>query len=197
MRGNKIWRELEQAKYEKVWGTNDYRKAQSPGDIFLNRLPVMDWLKVHNVKTVLDAGCGSGRMLRSLKIKDPSLEVAGMDIAENSIDSRMKDIFIQGCLWDEADFDKNYDAIFCIDVLEHIPTKYVGDVLINLAEHTNKLLFLSASMQEDVFGAKLINEPLHLTVRDVWWWTGMLNQLFMKADFLMASPTNLDAVLTK
>jgi 2-polyprenyl-3-methyl-5-hydroxy-6-metoxy-1,4-benzoquinol methylase len=180
-----------------VWATNEYRNAQSPGDIFLNRLPVMDWLKVHNVRTVLDAGCGNGRMLRSLKIKDPSLKITGMDIAENAIDKRMKDVFIQGCLWDDNDFAQNYDAIFCIDVLEHIPKEHIADTLINLSEHTNKILFISASMKDDVFGAKLLGEPLHLTVKDVWWWADKLGSLGMNADLLMASPSNIDAVLIK
>jgi SAM-dependent methyltransferase len=182
----------ERKKYEKVWGFKAYRESGSPGDVFLQRLPVGQWLENHNVRTVLDAGCGAGRMIRSLKRKMPQLDVYGMDIAKNSIDPRLKDVFINQCIWDESPMV--YDAVFCIDVLEHLPEDKVEKSIRNLRSWAKKLLLLSICMKTDNFGKALIDEPLHLTVKPARWWLERIMDLG-EIEFLMASPTTLDVVI--
>ena len=185
-------RKQERKKYEKLWEFKAYRESGSPGDIFLQRLPVIQWLESHNVRTVLDAGCGTGRMLRSLKKKMPELDLYGMDIAKNSIDPRLNDIFINHCIWDESPMI--YDAVFCTDVLEHLPETKIEKSIANLRSWAKKLLFFSICLKQDNFGKVLIDEPLHLTVKPVQWWLERVMDLG-NIEFMMASPTTLDVVI--
>ena len=197
MKDKKNLLDYEKRKYEKIWSFPDYREGICPGRLLLQRIPVMQRFKSHKIKTLLDAGCGEGTALKLIKREMPELEVMGMDIASNSIDPRLKDIFTEGCLWNMTDYPKEVDAIFCSDVLEHIPEEKVDDVLFNFSNLSRKLIVLSISFDEDLFGQKLINEPLHLTVKDVFWWMEKLSHLDMKVDCGRIVSNNLDVLLVK
>jgi len=117
---------------------------------------------------VLDAGCGTGRL--SSRLLDAGFSVRALDIAHNCLDpeprEKLGDDFYVGCLWDVHSF--RVDAVVCVDVMEHIPTEHVDDVLSNLYEwgahgYCNVALF------HDGFGRR-IGETLHLTVKPVSWW---------------------------
>lgn len=89
----KIWRDLwsvssgarqaerEQTKYESVWKDEEYRKF-SPGLRSFHVFDLPTRLRSAGVKTVLDAGCGSGKLMKALiEINPPAFEVRGLDIA--------------------------------------------------------------------------------------------------------------------
>jgi 2-polyprenyl-3-methyl-5-hydroxy-6-metoxy-1,4-benzoquinol methylase len=161
--------ERERKKYERIWATKEYRDAKSPGLIFLKRFPVLDWFEEYGVKSVLDAGCGSGKMLRRLRRLKPNLKLHGIDIANNAPSEDLRNLFTQGTLWDNSIYPE-VDAIVCVDVMEHIPEQYIGHVLSNFSQFAEKFVFLSISLIPDNFGSYLIGEPLHLTLRDLSWW---------------------------
>ncbi|MFA5109281.1 MAG: class I SAM-dependent methyltransferase [Patescibacteria group bacterium] len=73
---------------------------------------------------VLDAGCGNGRLLEALK--DKNLDYLGIDGSEKLIErARLnypKNRFLVGDLLDLKEVaDTNFDYIFCLAVLQHIP----------------------------------------------------------------------------
>jgi SAM-dependent methyltransferase len=111
----------EKEKYTTIWQHDEYRRF-SPGESSIKNLRITKLLRKCGVKTVLDAGCGSGKLMRAL-IEECGSEFSahGFDIAENCLDpffDKIKnDILTVGVLWNKEDFNKEYDAIICCDVL--------------------------------------------------------------------------------
>ncbi len=164
----------EKEKYSTVWKCDKYRLFSS-GERSIRNLNIVDILRTCKVKTVLDAGCGSGKLMRTLiEEYGDEFSVHGFDIAENCLDpffDKIKnDILTIGVLWDEKDFNKKYDAIICADVLEHIPTEKVKLVLDNLCRCTKIFCYLSIALFPDDFGPMIVGQPLHLTLKEPNWW---------------------------
>ncbi len=190
--------EHEKEKYEMMWQYQHYRKF-SPGERILDRFPLTDVMKKMGVKTILDAGCGSGKLMRRLlEDADGGFDVKGFDIADNCLDPYFEpfkhEILKVGVLWDADDFNQIYDAIFCTDVLEHIPTDRVAPVLKNLFTCSRKLCFLGISLIQDSFGPGLLGEPLHLTVQPAAWWIERIKEAgFQDIQYLVdKDPTGRD-----
>jgi 2-polyprenyl-3-methyl-5-hydroxy-6-metoxy-1,4-benzoquinol methylase len=176
--------EEERAKYVQVWKFDRYRHY-SPGADALDRLPLLEALRNHRVRTILDAGCGSGKLMwRLMQEHAGEFDVHGFDITDNCLDpcfEGMKDrVLTIGCLWNPNDFTKVYDAVICCDVMEHIPTERVVSVLANLRKSTRRFAFFSIAVIKDAFGPELIGEALHLTVQKPEWWLARLGHAGFK-----------------
>jgi tetratricopeptide (TPR) repeat protein/SAM-dependent methyltransferase len=170
----------ERTKYEQVWKHDEYRHY-SPGADALDKLPLLDALRDHHVRTILDAGCGSGKLMwRLMQEHAGEFEVRGFDITGNCLDPCFADIkdrvLTIGCLWNPDDFKRTYDAVICCDVMEHIPTERVPAVLANLSKSARRFAFFSIAVIKDVFGPELIGEALHLTVQKPEWWLARLRE---------------------
>jgi len=164
----------EREKYERAWAYEQYRKF-SPGLHAAEKMRLVEMLRGCGVKTILDAGCGSGKLMRKLLVEHAEeFTVHGFDISPNCLDpffDPIKDqVLTVGCLWNPHDFRQPHDAILCTDVLEHIPTKHVPAVLANFHRCSRKLCYLAVALFDDAFGPKLFGEPLHVTVKEPFWW---------------------------
>ena len=165
--------ELEREKYEQAWRLKDREYAVfSPGLFISDHIKFLDFFKTNHVQTVLDAGIGSGKLFK--KMKALGFICHGVDISENCLDKDLlpfkDDILTVGTLWDGTLFEEErFDAIVCTDVLEHIPTEYVSDVLLSFHKWCRRFLFLQISLTEDIFSTK-VGSPLHLTVKPKEWW---------------------------
>jgi len=107
----------------------------SPGLELSKDINFLEFFNTNNVKTILDAGIGSGKLCK--KMLNMGFECHGLDIADNCLDEdllHLKDrILTIGTLWDSTIFEENqFDAIICLYVLEHIPTNYIDDAIHNL-----------------------------------------------------------------
>ena len=165
----------ERRKYEIAWASESYRRF-SPGLWALERLGVLEEFQRRGVRSMLDAGCGSGKAMRYV-IENSDIEVHGFDIAHNALDpffDGREDILTVGNLWNRDDLTEAYDAVYCTDVMEHIPTDKVADVLANLRGVTRMVGFYGIALFKDSFGNVLIGEPLHLTVKEPTWWQAQL-----------------------
>ena len=150
----------EKAKYEHIWKHAAYRD-HTPGYHDLDKVPLIEALRKRGVRSILDAGCGSGTLMQRIMAEYGSeFSVHGFDISENCLnpffDAVKDEILTVGCLWDENDFNTEYDAIICSDVMEHIPTDKVPLVLKNFKNCARKICYLAIALVPDNFG------PVHL-----------------------------------
>lgn len=156
----------EQEKYERMWAVNGYRNY-SPGEH-----AVQDFLDIMDDDRgpLIDIGCGTGRA--GVKLKEAGYEVTLMDFTDNSRDYQAMTLpFIQHDITQPFPIKADYG--FCTDVMEHIPTDQVPDVLRNIFKAT-KLSWFQISTRPDHFGA-VINQDLHLTVQPKAWWIEQMN----------------------
>jgi SAM-dependent methyltransferase len=170
----------EKEKYTVIWKCDEYRSF-SPGEVSIKNFKIIDILRNCGAKTVLDAGCGTGKLMRVLMEEcSDEFSVQGFDIAENCLDpffdNIKNDILTVGVLWDEKDFNRKYDAIICTDVLEHIPTEKVKLVLENFYRCTKIFCYFSIALLPDGFGPKIIGQHLHLTVKESDWWITQIKE---------------------
>lgn len=160
----------EHEKYSKVWQLAAYGD-HSPGLEYVD----LFWsiAKPAAGYSVIDVGAGSGAASRALQAR--GLIVEAFDITDAGWDSAsMPNIPITfDCVWHGV--PRGFDYAFCCDVMEHIPTEYVGlsiENILRAARHA----FFSVSFREDGFG-RFVGEPLHLTVKPFTWWRDLFREL--------------------
>jgi SAM-dependent methyltransferase len=180
-------RQHQRETYERIWTHAAYRDF-SPGLANADKLTLVPRLHQYGVRTLLDAGCGSGKLMQKLLTECAGeFDVHGFDIAANCLDpffeGRQDQILTVGCLWDPADFCREYDAIVCTDVLEHVPTERVAAVLANFRRCARKVCYLAIALFPDGFGPELIGRPLHLTVKRPAWWFEQFGRAGFQRDF--------------
>jgi SAM-dependent methyltransferase len=164
--------------YEKLWATEDYRRV-APGES-------LAYTFVEVAKPdgkVIDFGCGTGR--GSLLIHALSnVPILGLDFAQNALDY---DVAGTGVVEFRCHDLRNpvggcEPFGYCTDVLEHIAPEDVDRVLANILEAARRV-FLSISTVPDHFGPVLAGEPLHLTVKDPFWWHSKLESSGFKVSW--------------
>lgn len=165
---------LERTKYEAMWARTDYREF-SPGMEALTQLHVVEIFKKAGATSILDAGCGSGQAMEWLvRHHGHEFRVHGFDIAANCLNEFFKgreaEFLSLGSLWAPEGLPQGFDAVFCTDVMEHIPPERVDAVLENLCRATGKIAFMAIALFDDAFGPAVMNAPLHLSVFPESWW---------------------------
>lgn len=155
----------EQEKYQIMWQFDSYREV-SPGELIAEFF--LDEFKPQG--SIIDFGCGTGRA--GLKFHDYGLNVLLIDFTDNCRDEEAQSLpFIQWDLSYHIPMKAEYG--YCTDVMEHIPTDKVAQVIGNIANSVEKAFF-QISTVDDSLGA-LIDEPLHLTVKPHSWWRGLFS----------------------
>ena len=153
-------REQEAKKYSGIWAEPWYRNV-SPG---LNVAPAaLAACGMVAGETLTDYGCGTGRAAKFFK--DKGMWVCGVDICPEALEENLY-LFIHGCLWDLPPEVPITDWAFSADVLEHIPTRYLGSVVDSILAHTNKGGFIQV--------AHTPHQDLHLSVFPHEWWVVFL-----------------------
>lgn len=94
-------------------------------------------------QTVLDAGCATGYLVHALH--QQGSEAFGVDVSEYAI-SQVDPSISQFCRVGSITepFERRYDLITCIEVLEHLPKEESEAALVNLCQHTDDILFSSS-----------------------------------------------------
>ncbi len=173
----------EKDKYEAMWNVPCYRHT-SPG-----YLQTENFLKFFNNSilkgdSITDFGCGNG--FTTIPFLEKGLTVQLVDIATNALADKIAALtllasdlvtFKYGCLWDLPDDIYQTDWCYCMDVLEHIPTEKVADVLQHISKRTKKGGALQVFLIDEPFG-DLICEKLHLTIKPLSWWLDIIGIYF-------------------
>lgn len=88
-----------------------------------------------NPKTVLDAGCGEGFGVDSLRRRLPDAKITGVDQNENAVAYARERFgqhgtFRTGSLYKLPFSDRSFDTVLCIEVLEHLdePLKAIQEL---------------------------------------------------------------------
>lgn len=152
----------ERDKYRLLWQSESYRE-HSPGELSAGMFLAI--VQPPPGSTIIDFGCGTGRA--SLAFAAAGHEPQLVDFADNCRDDEAFDLpFIE---WDMtrpcpllAPFG------FCADMMEHIPTEQVADVVRNIMGSAH-LVWFQISTAPDAFG-DMIGHRLHNTVQPHEWW---------------------------
>jgi 2-polyprenyl-3-methyl-5-hydroxy-6-metoxy-1,4-benzoquinol methylase len=163
----KIISAQERGKYQRIWALDSYH-AKSPG---ADMLPMFERVMRPELGArILDIGAGDGAASRILK--DKGYQVEAFDLIED--DWPHADIPIHaGSIW--SGLPRGFDIGYCCDVMEHLPTQFVGLAVARILESCRSAFF-SIAFREDLFGRN-IGEPLHLTVQPLVWWRDTLREI--------------------
>lgn len=101
-------------------------------------LAVMREVDQHNVKTVLEVGCGPGKFAQML-LKQATVDYQGFDFSPVAVriaaeNTARPELFYVADAAQSASDERNYDCIVCTEVLEHIENDL--DVIRNWKEGT-------------------------------------------------------------
>lgn len=112
--------------------------------------------------SVLDAGCAFGMLVEALR--DLGVDAYGIDISEFALSQAREDIrpyLRQGSLADP--FDRRYDLVISIEVLEHLTAADIPQAVKNIANATDTLVF--SSTPDDY------KEATHISIRPPEQWS--------------------------
>jgi SAM-dependent methyltransferase len=172
--------EVESAKYDKMWNGR-YKVAPSPG---LAAVPAaLEWFGPDRPASVIDFGCGSGAAMDAMA--SAGMQPRGVDITNTGFQSKLP--LVVAPLWDIPDFVPPADNAFSVDVLEHLPPDKVEAAIGNMARLCLRSAFLRISLRED-YGGKKEGLNLHLTIKPVEWWVGMVEGVFNMVGWDSPSP---------
>lgn len=135
------------------WGTGSWRWAQD----------VLDLREQHGAETVLDYGCGKGKLKIALDSPDWMAEY---------------DPAIEG----KQDKPAFVDMVVCTDVLEHIEPDLIDNVLTDIRKTATKVAFLVIATRP----AKAVlpdGTNAHKIIQNADWWRAKLAETFFIASF--------------
>jgi 2-polyprenyl-3-methyl-5-hydroxy-6-metoxy-1,4-benzoquinol methylase len=83
-----------------------------------------NWVSAHQPQNLLDIGCGAGYLAARIKNDHPQIEIHGLDFSKTAIDHASsfldKSWRLNIDLEDIPAADEYYDAVICMEVLEHV-----------------------------------------------------------------------------
>lgn len=162
--------ERERVKYERVWAECPLYQTHSPG---LRHAPeAFAWFTQTSCSTLLDLGCGDGRALDWFREQPVVAEARGVDIAHAS------PTILRHTLWEPIPEEWRADFGYSCDVLEHIPTEKVRDVIACMAGAVRKAAWVQIALFEDSAGSMGDWGTLHLTIESYVWWKHALDRSF-------------------
>lgn len=136
---------FEDGKHQVVGQCNDIPmeerwKAETPifADIILK--------EIAGANTVLDYGCGIGRLAKEVIKNNNSVTIYGVDSSEEMLREAKKyvnsDKFIPVS---PKEFDgKTVDFAYCVYVLQHIPALYLREAIRQISDSCNKLFLVNS-----------------------------------------------------
>jgi len=120
--------------------------------------------------TVLDAGCAMGLLVEQLRLR--GVEAEGLDISAYAIANAPEAVREHVRVASVAEpFERRYDLIVCIEVLEHLPRPEAERAVVNLCHHSDDVLFSSSPLD--------YKEATHFNVNPPEYWA----ELFARQGF--------------
>lgn len=129
----------------------------------------------YKLTRTLDVGCAKGFLVEALR--DRGINAFGFDISETAHEEIREDIkpyCSVGSIDDPSLYNKLYDMIFCIEVLEHVTEEMALKTIELMCKHTDQILFSSSPSD--------FEEPTHINVQPPEYW----DELFARFGFVRA-----------
>lgn len=121
-------------------------------------------------RTVLDAGCALGFLVETLRQRE--VEAFGIDLSEYAIGQVAPDVRPYCRIGSVAEpFERRYDLIVSIEVLEHMPAAEAERAVANFCAHADDVLFSSSPLD--------FREATHFNVQQPEHWA----ELFARQGF--------------
>lgn len=157
--------------YKKAYDTiynRGYRKKKN--NINFNKI---DWiLERYSFNSILDVGCSYGEYVNYFQNKGK--DAHGIDIAEKPIKESMAEKNCkEGSILDIPFTNNRFEALICMDVLEHIDSKDLKKAIDELYRVTSDYFFIKIStrLERQRQWASILNIPnIHLTVKPIDRW---------------------------
>ena len=149
--------------YNYAWLNKEYHEFH-PGEVLA--ADIIHAFKQLPIKTVVDVGCGIGRLVR--KLRESGFEASGFDGADTAVDMADDPKILRGDLPDGPFDGQQFDAATCIDVLEHLNPGTAMATVARLAKTCRYGVFSVPHHPSEICGPH--KENLHLTVQDSTWW---------------------------
>ena len=122
---------------------------------YRNKEQLKEAIDMYSIQTMLDYGCASGVQYTKGKLD----EYLGVDVKlyDPAVDQYSEDP------------TGTYDAVICVDVLEHVHEEHLDYVLQRIFSYADKMVWLKIGLAPAV--AILPNgENAHVTVHNIQWW---------------------------
>lgn len=97
------------------------------------------------VRSVLDAGCGDGRVTMALARQ---YDVVGVDISCNALNRESRRRRVAGALTDLPFPDESFDLVLVSEVIEHIPADALPQVLREIRRAARKYVLITVPYRE-------------------------------------------------
>jgi len=120
---------------------------------------ISDLIDEYDPRTILDYGCGKAKFYQDhWGLLDVTLYDPGYDPYSQKPTG-------------------TFDAVLCVDVMEHIPECETDNVLAELRDYADKFVFLSICTRE---ARKTLPDGsnAHVNIKPVRWWMKKLNETF-------------------
>jgi len=124
----------------------EQRKSATISQDELERIEITKGLVPVGVKSVLDVGCGDGRIIESLA---SSYRTIGVDYAFSSI-VHLKTSGVQGSSAALPFQDKSFDLILCCEVLEHLDERLFLETVNELRRVSRRYILISVPYKENL-----------------------------------------------
>lgn len=160
--------------YDKAFRDPDY----SPKEDYKVEY-VKTWAEQHDLNTLLDVGCGRGHYLKALL--NEGFDVIGLEPSKYLCENVLKDFqVINEDILTYAKRNKvEWDGMYCMDVLEHIPKGKIDATLEALKTFSHKALFGIANHSDVVDGTEL-----HLIQEYPAWWEAKLSEHYKSVELI-------------
>lgn len=138
---------------------------------------LFDFIETYAPQTILDFGCGKGRLVDTLKSQFPNKTITGYDPANPKFDRSIDNEF--------------YDLIYSSDVLEHVEPEFIDQTLEYLSTKSKYIYHLIA-----LSPAKLIlpdGRNAHLIQQTQDWW----RQKFLNNGYTIIKEQYIESIKDK
>ena len=132
---------------------------------------VLKWVKKNGFKNLLDVGCGRGHYLELLNKNN--VNITGLEPSKNSIDTLKNYQVINDDILGQANKRRKWEALICMDVLEHIEPSKINETVGALASLANHALIGIANHSDVWRGTQL-----HPIQQDSSWWKALLSRYY-------------------
>lgn len=151
-----IRKKSDQEFYEKkTWGSTPIKRSKDLPTLKLRYL--LELLKKRKKKdaNLLEVGCGSGRILSSIREQDANISLTGIDISKSQIqlakkDNKQNDITFIHANGEQLPFkNESFDYVIIMDVLEHVdnPKEFMKEITRVIKKNGKLYLFCPAEAQ--------------------------------------------------